>query len=289
MTQCLNLPFGAHTLLEGFRVDARLLDALAEPCRQHGVTAFEVLFAGIAGAPERVEMVGRFMRMLSISYRSVCVFFGGPDMPDPLVPDQADAALQHLKDACDFAKAIGASKVCGPIGSSIGKPGTPEQVTAFLKRAVAATESTGITLGLEPLRKEECPAFDGFDGAIRIVDAVGSPRLGVHYDSFHDFCLGGTPQITLGAIGKRLVHVHVSGSERMTPGTDKINWSSVAKGLGETGYTGSVVLELFGPDCRKEMPGIVDANFPRALSVPTSLEVTRWCLERHGIVAPRAS
>jgi D-psicose/D-tagatose/L-ribulose 3-epimerase len=283
----LNLPFGAHTLLEGFKVDYRLLEALTAPCEKHGVTAFEVLFAGTA-EPDRVEVLSRFKRGLNIPNLSVCVFFAG-DMPDPLIPDQADAALKHIVEACEYAKAIGATKVAGPIGHSIGKPGTPDQVTAFLKRAVAATESTGIVLGLEPLRREECMAYNGFDDAIKIVDAVGSPRLGIHFDTFHNHCFGGTPQVTLRAIGQRLVHVHVSGSERMTPGTDKVNWQSVADGLREVGYKGSVVLELFGPDCRKEMPGIVDPNFPSALSVPTSLEVTRWCLERHGIVSPRAA
>lgn len=285
----LNLAFGVHSLVQGFRVSHLMLEALANPCKGHGVKAFEVLFAGTAGTPDPVGVIKKFQVAAGIEHLSVCVFFGGPDMPDPLVPNQADAALKHIVDACEYAKAIGATKVSGPIGFSIGRPGTADQVTAFLKKAVKATESTGIVLGLEPLRPAECAVFWGFDDAIKIVDAVGSPRLGLHYDTFHDDCFGGIPQVTLRAIGQRLVHVHVSGSERMTPGTDKVNWQSVADGLREVGYAGSVVLELFGPKCRQEMPGIVDPSFPSALSVPTSLEVTRWCLERHEIISPRAS
>ena len=42
--------------------------------------------------------------------------------------------------------------------------------------------------------------------------------------------------------------------------------------------------KLFGPNCRQEIPDIVDADFPSSLSTEASIEVTRFTLKRYGII-----
>lgn len=279
----LNLPFGINTLTHGFWLDQALLHNLTPICLANEVKSLEVPFPCLKlGSP--AVAINIFAQHAQIRAKSVCMFFG-KGMPDPLKPEEASSAHELLAQAMDFAISIGAKKVVGPVGFAIGQPGSKEQVRDFLKSAVRYAEHKKLTLCLEYLRPKENLALpNAEDDAIWVVDQIGSPWLKVHYDTFHDHAFVKDPYKTLQKIGSRLGHVHISGSQRMTPGLDQIIWSRVAQGLAEVKYQGEVVLELFGENCRQEIPDIVDADFPSSLSTNTSVEVTRFILKKHGII-----
>jgi D-psicose/D-tagatose/L-ribulose 3-epimerase len=50
--------------------------------------------------------------------------------------------------------------------------------------------------------------------------------------------------------GKRLGHLHASGSDRGTPGTDSIDWPGIAVALKAIRYEGDVVIESFTQDVK---------------------------------------
>ena len=280
----LGLSFGVNTLTYGFKVDKKMLEALEPLFLAHGVTALEVPFPALA-LENPVKEIKAFMGKTGVTEISICHFYAG-DAPNPLSPEQEQAALKSLEDACSFAKHVDAKKVAGPLGILIGdEGGTVDQVVAYMKKAVPLAEKFGVTLCVEPLREEEDLVL-GLKNAVQAAKEVGSERFQIHYDTFHGFCFEGDPASQILDIDDKLGHIHISGSKRLTPGLDEVDWKSVRDGLRSVHYRGAVVLELFGPGCRDEISGIVDEDFPRSLSTAASIEVTRFTLERHGIIAP---
>jgi sugar phosphate isomerase/epimerase len=284
----LSLSLGANTLTQDFWVNAEMLRTFMPVCKRNGITALEVPYPALR-LNNPISKINDVRTAFDISEVSICHFYAG-DAPDPLDSGEEESALASLRSACDFANLVAAKKVVGPLGIHIGKEGgTVEQVTAYMKKAAAIAEHYGITLCMEPLRPHEDKVLNGFDGAIEVVDAVGSKYVKIHYDSFHCYHLDLDPCATIAKIGsERLGHVHISGSDRLPPGLDKVDWNMVFAGLRNVSYAGAVVLELFGPGCREEIPGIADEGFPRSLDTETSIKVSRFTLERHNIIAPLA-
>jgi len=157
MSSSLQLPFGVMSLVDGFWVNAKLLRRLRTLCVTHGATACEVPYPGLR-LQDPIESICTFCVQAGILNLSICHFFGD-GMPNPQVAGEQEAALSSLRKAIDFASAVGATKVVGPLGISIGQPGTLEGATAFLKRAVTFAEQASITLCLEYLRPEEDKVF----------------------------------------------------------------------------------------------------------------------------------
>ncbi len=289
MKDNLGLPFGLNTLTHSYWVTYPALKALEPVCRDNGVGMVEIPFPATSQMKDPVRSVLDFKRAAGIQAASVCHYFlsGGPN---PLDPGEEGAALEMLKSACEFARAIGADRVVGPLGWVVGGTGTRDGVVAFLKKALVETQATGVTLCLEFLRSAECGFMpEAEDDAIAVVREIGDPRLKILVDTFHvDTYLRGQTD-TLAKVGELLGHVHISGRKRMAPGLDVISWLAVAEGLRRAKYNGPVVLELFGDECRREIPGIADPTFPRSLSTAASVEVARFTLEQAGIIAPLAS
>jgi len=78
---------------------------------------------------------------------------------------------------------------------------------------------------------------------MEVVDAVGSPSLGVLLDTFHTNIEERDPAAAIRACAGHLTHFHACGCDRGAPGGDHIDWAAIAAALRETGYEGAVVVE----------------------------------------------
>jgi sugar phosphate isomerase/epimerase len=90
---------------------------------------------------------------------------------------------------------------------------------------------------------------------LRLIDHVGSPALGMNFDPSHLFPCGEIPHVVIYELGARVFHCHFSDNDAVTnvhwrPGEGKIDWRAVLRALRETGFDGTISIEL------EDVPGV---------------------------------
>lgn len=121
-----------------------------------------------------------------------------------------------------------------------------------LKRCAAACESAGAMMSVEP---HPARYLANTDGALRLLEHVDSPAMGINYDPSHTFPVGDFPNIAVYRLGKRIIHCHVSDNDGVTnvhwrPGMGKIDWVAMMRAFKDVGYDGVISVEL------EDVPGV---------------------------------
>jgi D-psicose/D-tagatose/L-ribulose 3-epimerase len=174
---------------------------------------------------------------------------------DPLSEDAAvrRAARDQLLWQIDCAQALGATKVIGPMFQVLGRfsgagptPDERERVVELLAQVAPPAAAAGVTLAIEPLNRFECHVCTTLATATDLARRVGHPAVGVMVDTFHAHIEEKDTPAAIRAAGERLVHVHISESDRGTPGTGQVDFASVFGALEQVGYDGDLVVEAFG-------------------------------------------
>ena len=162
-------------------------------------------------------------------------------------------ALAHLREAIHCAADIGASVLAGPFCSAVGYLPGRRRTSDEWKRAIdgfqaliPTLEQTGVTLAVEPLNRFETFFLNTSEDARRLCDAVGHPRVGVLFDTFHANIEEKSIGAGLLALGRHLKHVHASENDRGIPGSGHVAWSELRDALRQLNYDGWLVIESFG-------------------------------------------
>jgi D-psicose/D-tagatose/L-ribulose 3-epimerase len=71
-----------------------------------------------------------------------------------------------------------------------------------------------------------------------------------HLDTFHMHIEEKDVAAAVRRVGRELVYVDASESDRGTPGSGQVDWVGLAHALREVGYAGDCVIESFTPECR---------------------------------------
>ncbi len=171
--------------------------------------------------------------------------------PDPKVRQHG---VDFLKADIDLAHEMGAEIISGPlhspVGHLVGRGRTQEEwrwCVDCLSQVAPYAESAGVLLGVEALNRFETYFLNTMSDACRLVADVGSPALGVHYDTFHTNIEERKPIDALKACGDRLYHFHCSENDRGPVGYGHIDWQGMVAALREIGYDRWLVLESFLP------------------------------------------
>lgn len=115
-----------------------------------------------------------------------------------------------------------------------------------LRWAAERVGAAGRRLVIEPLNPVDAPGFalTSFAVARRIVEAVGSPHLGLQVDLYHLQRIQGEVIPTLRALAPIIGHVQVADPPRRgQPGTGELNYGTILAVLDEIGYAGRIGLE----------------------------------------------
>jgi D-psicose/D-tagatose/L-ribulose 3-epimerase len=181
-----------------------------------------------------------------------------PISDDPAVRAEAVAATRANLDS---AAALGASLICGPLGAPLGVfsgvPPTAEErarAVAYLQEVAPYAEERGVTIVLEYLNRFEMYLTNTAADLAALVRAVDHSHCRMMYDTFHAHIEEKDPRAALQECKDVLVHVHLSESDRATPGAGQVDWETTFAALGEIGYEGWVVIEAFG-DALPELAG----------------------------------
>jgi D-psicose/D-tagatose/L-ribulose 3-epimerase len=167
-------------------------------------------------------------------------------------PDQPEAAVSFLKNAFEVASKLGSPVLTGVTYGSLGAlPDRPasaaekEVVAVGLKRAARHAAGLGMALGIEPVNRYESHLINLAEQGLELIERIGEPNVFLHLDTYHmNIEEKGFKEPILKA-GKRLRYIHLSESDRGTPGTGNVRWPDVFTALGEIDYQGDLVLESF--------------------------------------------
>lgn len=166
-------------------------------------------------------------------------------------PEVRQAGLAHLRWAIRTVASLGGRSLAGVTYAPWGvfEPGRKADRLSRSAEMLAQLDGDlsehDVTLGLEAINRFETDLLNTAAEATSLAEAAGCPRIGVLLDSFH---LNIEEKDIRGAIartGRRLAHFHVSDNDRGVPGSGHVPWGEVKAGLGEVGYDGWIVAEMF--------------------------------------------
>lgn len=199
-------------------------------------------------------------------------------------PTIREKTLTYFNDCLELAQQLECDCVAGPLYAPVNKPRLPSQAlreaewqrsAESLARLSRTAGERGVRLGLEPINRFETDMVNTVEDALAMLDAVGSPHLGIALDSFHmnieetDFCRA------VQATGEKLVHMQVSDSHRGVPGDGNSDWDGLRAGLRDIGYDGKLSIESFTPEAQ----GLAEAVCIWRQFAPSQDEFARRGLE----------
>ena len=77
------------------------------------------------------------------------------------------------------------------------------------------------------------------------MDRIDEPNVFVHLDTYHMNIEEKGFYEPIVSLGSRLGYIHLSESDRGTPGTANVHWDEVFRGLGDIDYGGALAMESF--------------------------------------------
>ena len=169
-------------------------------------------------------------------------------------PATRQRGVDHLKRAIDLTAELGAEVMAGPmyspVGRLVGRGRTDQEwqwcVEAYRQLGPHA-QGAGVRMALECLNRFETYFLNIAEDVVRLADEVGSPNVGLHYDTFHANIEERDPVGAISASGPRLFHVHASENDRGPVGAGHVDWENTFKALRAIGYDGWVTVESFVP------------------------------------------
>lgn len=181
--------------------------------------------------------------------RAVCSL----GLPQPVWPSRnPEGAVEYLKLVFDTAKAMGAEAVSGVTYGGIGErtdlPPTETElsnVAHALDACAKYAKSRGLLFGIEPVNRYETHLINTGWQARDMIERVGSDNIFIHLDTYHmNIEEKGVANGILDA-RDHLKYIHLSESDRGTPGEGCCDWDEVFAALAAIGFKGGLAMESF--------------------------------------------
>ncbi|GEM87503.1 sugar phosphate isomerase/epimerase family protein [Meiothermus granaticius] len=168
------------------------------------------------------------------------------------LPDHPQAAARFLIQALDVAHQMGSPVLSGvtyaTLGALSGRPPTEadyETLAKTLKPVAQHAARLGMRLGLEPVNRYETYLINLGSQALDLIQRIGEPNVFVHLDTYHMNIEEKGFKNPIVTVGKHLGYIHLSESDRGTPGSGNVHWDEVFSGLQAIGFQGDLVMESF--------------------------------------------
>ena len=163
-----------------------------------------------------------------------------------------EGAIEHLKQATDKAAALGAEALSGVtfggIGERTGQIPTEkeyENVARALDAASKYAKQKGLLFGIEPVNRYENHLINTGWQAVEMIERVGSDNIFIHLDTYHmNIEEKGAGNGILDA-RDYLKYIHLSESDRGTPGSGTCDWDEIFATLAAIGFEGGLAMESF--------------------------------------------
>jgi len=223
--------------------------------RSVGFDGIELTIAerGVRNGPmwHRQEEIQRVQAETGISVSAICRSVSGLLDADPKARDQAAA---ELRDAIDFAAAVGALGVLTV--PRIGAPALPDLspvatareleeklCVAALRDLGAYAQKVGVLVIVEPLNHYLTKFLVNVDQAVRLCEAANSPGVRLMIDSFHANLEEVSLEHAVRRAGRQLAYVHIAENNRRLPAQGSTDFATLVGTLRGAGYDGWLSLE----------------------------------------------
>jgi hydroxypyruvate isomerase len=166
-------------------------------------------------------------------------------------PSGGDAFVAELKSLVPVAQRLGCGQIILLSGKRIASATAEQQHAASietLKRSVEVLSSAGLVGVIEPIDRLENPTIylDSVNEAFAMTRAVGSPKIKVLYDLYHE-------QRGLGNLIEKLEKnidevglIHIADVPgRHEPGTGEVNYHNIYRRLAQLNYRGVIAMEFY--------------------------------------------
>ena len=202
--------------------------------------------------PEAYSQLGKQLDGLGLARTAVTVRSASdcPISPDAAVRQRGIDATKRALDCC---AAGGMELLVGPYYAALGTFSGAGPTSAEWQRGVASVRAMaehaatcGVGLALEHLNRFEIYLLNSAADNARFVREVGHPACGVLYDTFHSHIEEKSVSGAIRDCAPELRHVHISESDRSTPGRGQVNWGETFDELARVDYDGWLTIEAFG-------------------------------------------
>ncbi len=213
-----------------------------------------------------------------------------PGMASP-EPKDRDAAVEHFKRMVEVAVGLGTTTVntvsVFPFAIEVPRITDRPHMQEFsvdypsglnwkqnwedyvdaVRRCCDICEDAHVRYALEP---HPYRYMSNAASMLRLIEHVKSDALGMNFDPSHLFPMGDMPHTVIYQLGDRIFHCHFSDNDGTTnvhwrPGKGKIDWTAVMRALKETGFDGTISIELEDvPGVARgqaEVPGVYKGNW----------------------------
>jgi sugar phosphate isomerase/epimerase len=176
-----------------------------------------------------------------------------------------DKQMAYVQKALERAEKLGLKIVVFGSGGSrkvpdgFSKDEAWKQLVEFAKRIAPEAKKHGITLAVEPLRKEETNTINSAAEGMKWVQAVGHPNFQLMVDFYHLASEKEDPAI-LEKAKKYIKHIHIANPNgRVFPqSSDEYDYSGFFKYLKKIRYQGGISVEA--------KTNAFDAEAPKAIA-----------------------
>lgn len=160
-----------------------------------------------------------------------------------------------------------------------------------MQKVMKVAEREGVTVCCEAVNRFESPLINTAAEAIRYADAVGSPNIGIHLDTYHMNIEENSIGDAIRLVGPRMRHFHTGENNRNVPGRGHLDWDEIFGALAEIGYKRDIVSEPFlqmgdevGYDIRVWRP-ILENPTEERLDAEAAylLRFTKDMMKKHGM------
>jgi len=250
----LKVRFGLNLLVYTATFDKGKIDLVAKVADM-GYDGVEIPFndLGILDA----KATRRACAKAGVGLTSCCVLLPGTSLIGTQAAERR-AGVERVKRMIDITAEMGGDTVAGPIYAPVreltGRARTADEWKwggEGLRAAAEHADVAKVNLAIEPLNRFETHFLNTAADAIRLVKAVGHPRLKVQLDTFHANIEEKDTAAAVRACGANLGHFHASESDRGIPGTGQVHWAETFAALSRIGYARWITVESFAT-------GIVD-------------------------------
>ena len=237
--------FGVHTAMWAMEWNREAAEFAIPEAVKHEIDFLEITMLD----PEGVD--AEHTRNLLERHEVECVCSLGLPL-DKLPTNNPEGALDFLRMALDKSHAIGAKAMSGVIYGAIGQrtgvaPTEAEKnaTARVVQEAAAYAKSLGMDYGLEAVNRYENHILNTAEQAVEMVERVGASNVFVHLDTYHmNIEEKGIANGILRA-REHLKYIHLSASDRGTPGADTVAWDEVFAALAAIGFKGGMAMESF--------------------------------------------
>jgi D-psicose/D-tagatose/L-ribulose 3-epimerase len=237
--------FGVHTSMWTMNWDREGAERAVTGALQYGVDFIEIPML----RPHEVDTAHTRALLEKSGLRALCSL-GLPEAQWPT--HDVDGAITYLKLALDKTKALGGEALSGVTYGGIGqRSGLPpseaelDAVARTLAPAAAHAKAIGLKFGIEPVNRYENHLINTGWQARDMIERVGSDAIFIHLDTYHmNIEEKGAGNGILDA-REHLGYIHLSESDRGTPGEGTCDWDEIFATLAAIGFKGGLAMESF--------------------------------------------